>query len=93
METLNKIAVVAILYGTPLLVILLIAFVWIELKLRRLRQLQNRVKQTAILRLKVLYMFGNEAYDKLPDYETMLYDKKKLEIRNYIKADDIINLN
>lgn len=62
--------------------------------LQRLKLLQKRHEEVYAFYTMVEKLYGEKAYDKLPPYSEMLCDDTvELKVRNYIKVEDIINMN
>lgn len=62
-------------------------------QIKEIKRLEARNSELYHFRVKVLHMYGQQAYNQLPDRDSMLYSKKELTVKEWIKIDEIINLN
>jgi len=94
MKTFETISAIAL---SLLGLVTVILFIYSERKARKqlkaIYELQERNEALPNFRVFVLFMFGEDAYDKLPTYDEMLHDDKKLTFENYVNVDEFINLN
>lgn len=66
---------------------------WEERQDEKFRKLHERIEQIKECRIKVIYIFGPEAYNSLPSFDEMYYDTKEVTVKNYLNPDIFINLN
>lgn len=53
----------------------------------------ERNEQLYHFRVRIIYLFGEKAYNQLPHWEVMLNSDKPLMVKEWVEVDKIINLN
>lgn len=62
-------------------------------EIHRLEMKEERNKQVYLFRLRMIYMFESKVLDHCGTYEDMLESDKALIAKEWVKVDELVNLN
>lgn len=84
-----------IISATIVLLCLTLCYVrWrLDRNIHRLKMQLERNEQIYHFRVRIIYLFGEKAYNQLPHWEVMLNSDKPLVVKEWVEVDKLVNLN
>lgn len=62
-------------------------------EIHRIEMLEERNYQLYYFQSRLIYRFGSDVIEALPDYKEILYSDKPLEAKHWVDVDKLVNLN